>query len=361
MQQLHQQQIVESDSFEVANGLTSLAAFAASLRHLDIRGSIGMHAVIRALLGPELKIFRAGCSSEREICGSSRMQWALLFSSLPPDFVPGIALRCPDLQVLRLMTFTMTSLPPESNNSVDSSDLFSSVQFQNLRRLDLCCARGLDDTLFMTLIGASAKTIRSLNIRGCGRISDRSLLSLATSTRESLVHLNVSCCNFSEDCIRQLIVYCPRLKTLDLCYCENLRASLIEFLCRDDADFCPQLRMIGAGGLHLRDQEVLAICRKYSRTLEHLGIGSCEVTDQGLNALARLPHLKRLSAHNLRNVSLAGWQALRRQSSSLEEIDAEGFAEISDEMEPEQIDALEEWFETMQYSYSDSDPESDCN
>lgn len=347
---------LESLSFDSCPGLC--AKLAQSLRRLNIRGCNALHQQLPELVGPSLRYLHAGWMSECED-GLDPYEWSRVF---PSGLFSQICERSPNLTVLRvpgyiLMPRNRGSMEDRAAILADYTMLGVISSLSRLQRLDLCCAQLLPDNS-MLLIVDGCKRLSDLNLRICQRLSDRSLLGIAEGLAGTLRRINVSCCNFTDRSVRALMMRCRLLRVLDLCYCSSLSADLVRFLC-SDASFCPRLKMLGVGGLDVGDEEMALVCEKYGDTMEHLGVGSASrLTDVGLMRLARIPRLRRLSAHRLSSVSAAGLIAFCSQAESLKAIDAE-HATFATPPTIGEEESLNTCLAARPYSYNDSDTESD--
>mmetsp|Transcript_26081 Transcript_26081/g.81323 ORF Transcript_26081/g.81323 Transcript_26081/m.81323 type:complete len:618 (+) Transcript_26081:45-1898(+) len=325
-----------------------LPTLARSLKSLNIRGCSALHAQLPAMLGSKLKRLEAGWLSESD---PERVfkEWTGIF---PEHIFRTISGRCPNLVVVRFPGYALHCGQPEQvvvqRLLPNYADIGGVGSLRGLLRLDLSCAQLLEDPAIVRISGG-CKRLRSLCLRCCVNVSDRGLQAVADNLGSSLAHINISCCQFSERVVRRLIIRCRGLLSLDLCYCKGLSRNLVGYLCADPA-LCPQLTMIGAGGLDISDAEVEAMCRKYTGTLEHLGMGKAVVTDMGLLHLAGLPHLRRLSAHQLSRVSAAGLTELCLRAPCLTDVDAEE-CEYTPTPGPQELEALLKCLEERPYDY----------
>lgn len=344
------------DQLSFAKSPDLQAALARSLCRLNIRGCSVLHVQLPAMLGAKLQHLEAGWLGEAD---EERVwsEWTRIF---PSHIFQHICRRCPSLRVLRFPGYTLYSGQPESTVVAllnEYADIGRVGSLRQLLRLDLSCAQLLEDPAVVK-IATGCKQLRSLGLRCCENVTDRGLTAVADNLGNSLVHINISCCQFSERVVRRLIIRCRGLRTLDLCYCRGLGPGLVGYLCADPA-LCPQLRMIGAGGLDLGDEEIRAMCRKYTQTLEHLGIGAAaRLTDAGLRALAALPRLRRLSAHQLQRISVPGLISLCLDAPRLTDVDAEN-CEFSPTPGPSELEALQKCLKDRVYDYNVCDDESD--
>mmetsp|Transcript_45602 Transcript_45602/g.141369 ORF Transcript_45602/g.141369 Transcript_45602/m.141369 type:complete len:605 (-) Transcript_45602:64-1878(-) len=344
------------DGLSLGRAPDVLAALSRSLRRLNIQGCGALHASLPAMVGAKLQHLEAGWLSEND---GDRV-WAEWTRIFPRQLFRQISAKCPALVVLRFPGFALYNGQPEAEVPPllqEYGDIGRLASLRQLQRLELSCAQLLEDPA-ITKIATGCRRLRSLGLRCCENVTDRGLLSVADNLGGSLAHINISCCQFSERAVRRLITRCRGLKTLDLCYCRGLGAGLLSFLCADDA-LCPQLRMIGAGGLDVGDAEMAAMCRKYRGTLEHLGIGAAaRLTDAGLALLAELPHLRRLSAHQLQGVSAAGLTSMCLRAPCLTDVDADG-CDFKPPPGPEELEALQRCLAERAYDYDARDEESD--
>jgi len=333
------------------------AGLSRTLRRLNIAGCGALHGQLKSLIGEPLRHLHAGWLSEscQEDLFGLWIQSPLFFQNLCNRY------QCPNLMTLRVPGFELRQRRLVSKFGEDLvrlqyEHILWVATFGNLRRLDLPCCGLLQDDVLSQIVVACSK-LRSLNVRACELLTDKSMLAVAQSMGPRLVHLNVSCCRFSDPAMRGVVAACSHLKTLDLCYCPALSADFVAYLCGDPS-LCPGLRMLGAGGLNLGDAELEAICAKYPN-LVHLGMGSAtRVTDAGLRSLARLPGLRKLSAHRLERVSVQGIIELCERSPSLRAVDAEEYEGWRSAPYAE-ITRFEKCLEERKYDYDESDGETE--
>ena len=94
-------------------------------------------------------------------------------------------------------------------------------------------------------------------------------------------------------------------------------------------------------------------------SLEHLGIGAAaRLTDAGLQELAGLPRLRRLSAHRLQRISVRGLIQLCLSAPALKQVDAEG-CEYTPSPGPEDLEALRRCLSERPYYCHEADDESE--
>lgn len=332
-------------------------ALSQSLRSLNIRGCGPLHRALPSVIGAPLRHLEAGWLSEMD----EQRDWDLWPRVFPRRLFQQVCRKCPNLVTLRVPGYALLGETMNaqllSQLAADYRGIAEVATLRGLRRLDLCYTQALGDDAVVR-IAAGCSRLRSLNLRCCTELTDRALLAVAQHLREVLVHINISCCEFSERAARRLVTNCRHLKTLDVCYCPQLKPAFVAFLCADPA-LCPQLRMLGAGGLDVGDAELGAICDKY-RDLTHLGIGSAKrLTDAGLHQLTRLTGLRKLSAHQLSGVSCRGLIELCERAPGLQRIDAECCSFSSPAQSDEDFFKLSNFLAERRYSYDDSDSETD--
>eukprot|EP00927_Polykrikos_kofoidii_P061760 TRINITY_DN56596_c0_g1_i1.p1 TRINITY_DN56596_c0_g1~~TRINITY_DN56596_c0_g1_i1.p1 ORF type:complete len:494 (-),score=70.42 TRINITY_DN56596_c0_g1_i1:375-1769(-) len=334
------------------------ATFAQSLRRLNVRDCRMLHRELPSILGSPLRHLEAGWLKENDDSRDMN-SWVRIF---PRRLVHTICHRCPSLVTLRVPGYILVSRGTNAQERraaiEDFDDLFLLAGLKQLHHLDLCCVQHTPLGVF-TRIAHGCTALRNLNLRCNQSLTDGDIIAISQSLQRSLSHINISCCDVSEEAVRQLVVRCPGLLTLDLCYCRNISIGIVAFICAD-ASLCPRLRMLGIGGFDVGDEEVVQLCAKFSSSLMHLGIGSASrLTDEGLRCLANLPHLRRLSAHRLSGISARVLADVCTRAPALVAIDTEG-SEFSPEPTPEEQKTLKQVLDRLPYSY-DSDTESDMD
>eukprot|EP00873_Tetraselmis_striata_P039103 jgi/Tetstr1/459367/TSEL_004747.t1 len=211
--------------------------------------------------------------------------------------------------------------------------------FTSLTELDLmCCYRAVTDVQLERLEAATC--LRSLNLRGCDRLTPAGLAHLTRFT--ALESLDVGCLSALRDDTLGALSRLPHLRALDVraapaltdggllhlsrlttldslsfAHCHNISAHGVEDLLRYDNPL-PRLRVLDLSwGPKLRDTALLPIAKLTAlQTLRLRNSGA--VTDDGLDILAAmtsLTHLDLSSCHGLTNAGLArlaSLTALRR-------------------------------------------------
>jgi len=333
------------------------AALARSLKRLDVRNCTTLIPALPNILGRGLQVLKAGWLWE-----SDKLDWDAWTSMFPRHLFRQICRKSPNLTVLRFPGYALYNGQPEHRMRPlleDYAEISGVGGLRELRRVDFCCAQLLDDPVVVS-IARGCSRLRNLGLRACDNVSDIGLLAVAEHLAGTLVHINISCCYFKEASVRKLVYRCRGLRSLDLCYCKGLNSSLINYLCSDTA-LCPALEMVGAGGLDLGDAEVAALCKKYGEGLVDLGVGSAaRLTDRGLENLAKLPRLRKLSAHQLRGVSADGLRDFCQKAPSIKAVDADG-CEYTPAPVPAVLRALELCLSELPYDYSVSDGEENSD
>lgn len=340
-----------------------LPGAALRLRRLNIRGCYFLHQSLPALLGPGLQSLEAGWLSEHRE-DRDMVAWSEVFAV---DLFNSIGQRAPNLRLLRVPGFilSMTGMRSRLGDTMQHrmaryESIGSLSALSRLRRLDLSFAAFMSDGPMLRIVQGCPR-LRSINVRACQHLTDRSIQAIAAHLGSGLVHINASCCNFSDGAVRQLGQACPSLKTLDLCYCHRLSHDFVNALSASPS-LCPHLSMLGAGGLDVGDEEIQQLCTKYADSLTHLGIGSStRLTDVGLQHLARLPKLRRLSAHRLRGITITGLLDFCNRAPSLVAVDAdecEYFVEASTIENPR---LLQRRLAELPYSYDTEEAETDVS
>jgi len=333
------------------------AALARSLKRLDVRSCIKLMPDLPNLLGPGLQVLKAGWIREND-----EIDWDKWTKIFPRHLFRQIFQKSPHLTVLRFPGYALYNGQPEHKMRPileDYAEIKGVGGLRELKHVDFCYAQLLEESAVISIARGCSK-LRKLGLRACDNVMDAGLLAVADHLAGTLVHINISCCYFTEATVQKLIYRCCGLRSLDMCYCKGLSSDIVTYLCSDDR-LCPVLEMVGAGGLDLGDAEVAALCTKYGEGLVDLGVGSAvRLTDVGLRLLAKLPHLRKLSAHQLRGVSAEGLLDFCSSAPCIKAVDADG-CEYTPKPLPEKLEALECRLRELVYDYSASDGEDDSD
>jgi len=200
--------------------------------------------------------------------------------------------------------------------------------------------------------------LESLNLSGCYNLTDSSLEGVFIRDLSSLKELNLSLCkDVSDQSMQRISTSCKNLEVLDLAGCTKItNASLMSIShlknlrklnlrsCRQISDrgiehlcclYCQQHR-VAIEELCLQD------CQKLTdESLKHISLGlsnlkkinlsfCISVTDTGMKSLARLPSLNHLNVRSCDNVSDIGIGYLSESSHKLKELDVSFCANITD-------------------------------
>jgi len=200
--------------------------------------------------------------------------------------------------------------------------------------------------------------LESLNLSGCYNLTDVSLEGVFVRDLPNLKELNLSLCkDISDYSMQRIATSCKNLEVLDLAGCSKLtNASLmsishLKYLRKLNLRSCRQISDRGIEHLcclYCQQREVvieelcLQDCQKLTdESLRHVSVGlpnlkkinlsfCISVTDTGMKSLARLPALANLNVRSCDNVSDIGIGYLAESSHKLKELDVSFCTNISD-------------------------------
>ncbi|XP_024887630.1 F-box/LRR-repeat protein 7-like isoform X1 [Temnothorax curvispinosus] len=176
-----------------------------------------------------------------------------------------------------------------------------------LQSLDLSDCHGVEDSgLVLSL--SRMPHLGCLYLRRCGRITDASLVAIA-SYCASLRQLSVSdCVKVTDFGVREVAARLgPSLRYFSVGKCDRVSDAGLLVVARH----CYKLRYLNARGCEaLSDSATIALARGCPR-MRALDIGKCDIGDATLEALSTgCPNLKKLSLCGCERITDAGLEAL---------------------------------------------------
>ena len=211
-----------------------------------------------------------------------------------PATVGDVIKFCPHLRSLDL-----------SYSSIADADLenlakhLSTLTTLNLQGCDQLTDRSLQLLSFM------CPNLTDLNLSECPLFTDRGVEALFQGSRcKKLTHINLACCNISDNALQILANECPNLIFLSCEKCSLLSDNGVQAL-----SGCPGLNFLNLSGCHLITDEGLTTLSNWCNRLTQLDLGGCHfLTDEGVTALsencARLTELHLTECTHISDISL---------------------------------------------------------
>jgi F-box/leucine-rich repeat protein 14 len=217
------------------------------------------------------------------------------------------------------------------SNITNTGLLLIAWGLKKLKRLNLRSCWHISDQGIGHLAGLSKETaegnlaLEYLGLQDCQRLSDESLKHIAQGL-VSLKNLNLSFCISVTDSGLKYLSKMPKLEELNLRACDNISdigmAGLAEEGCCGleslDVSFCEKigdqaLQHISQGLYHLKS----------------LSLSSCQISDEGLEKLAKMKDLQVLNVGQCSKITDKGLEVLANELINLNSIDLYGCTKIS--------------------------------
>lgn len=201
----------------------------------------------------------------------------------------------------------------------------------NLESLSLSGCYNLTDTSLEGVFVRDLPLLKELNLSLCKDVSDQSMQRISTSCK-NLEVLDLAGCSKITNASLMSISHLKHLRKLNLRSCRQISDRGIEHLC---CLYCQQSE-VAIEELCLQD------CQKLTdESLKHISVGlrnlrkinlsfCISVTDTGMKSLARLPALNHLNVTSCDNVSDIGIGYLAESAHKLKELDVSFCANITD-------------------------------
>jgi len=201
--------------------------------------------------------------------------------------------RCTKLQYLDLTGCPMVS----SINIVRKHNQLS------LTYLDMSECSSLDDT-GLNMIMLNCPQITHLYLRKCSGITDAGVRSIALYCPQ-VRELSLSdCSEVSDYGVCELAKLGPSLRYLSVSKCPRITDTGVRQL----VSHCYKIRYLNLRGcVSITDSTVVSLTRSCTR-LRSLDLGKCEVTDAGLQQIAR--HLQQIRKVSVRGCGMVGDQGV---------------------------------------------------
>ncbi|KAJ1460790.1 hypothetical protein M885DRAFT_508216 [Pelagophyceae sp. CCMP2097] len=137
--------------------------------------------------------------------------------------------------------------------------------------------RNITDAALSAVADGCARTLRRLDVRGCGRVGDDSMRRVAAECSR-LEFLCVADCTKLTDASITAFARCAHLAHVDVGWLPQLTDFAVVALAA-----CPLVFFEGGCCRRLSDASIFALAN--CRSLKHIGLDGCGVTDAGVHAL----------------------------------------------------------------------------
>jgi F-box/leucine-rich repeat protein 14 len=191
---------------------------------------------------------------------------------------------------------------------------------KNLESMNLAYCSDLTDDSLVELARANP-SLNRLVLWGCYNTTNTTLEALAASCK-SMKSLNLKCCKKISDAGLMMLTTMTELEEVNLTYCRNITdLGLLKFL-----RALPKLRSLClAYCSSITDMSLLGIAR-CCPFIETLDVTQCNISDGGLQQLAKMPETMKLRDLNLtscQNVTSVGLSFLLRLTPQLKSVNVE--------------------------------------
>ena len=239
-------------------------------------------------------------------------------SSLSAEGVIGLAMSCPELEILDL-SFCL---------SIFDAAVASLVQCRALKELELSGNAQLTDAAFASLSEGCWPKMEILHLYGIRRLSDASISSLARAC-PSLVGVWLGSTNVTDEAVWTLCQLCPSILELYINDCPNvINRSLVaisEHLPSLTFLECERNEAITDDGI----EKLVAKCH----SIKELRICGCRlITDRSVLQIAdQCPNLEELDVHGNDHITAVSLEALGAKCLKLETVYMRGLWLVSRE------------------------------
>lgn len=227
---------------------------------------------------------------------------------------------------------------------------------KNLEVLELGGCSNITNTGLL-LIAWGLKKLKKLNLRSCWHISDQGIGHLAGLSKETEGNLQLEylglqdCQRLSDESLKYIAKGLTSLKQINLSFCISVTDSGLKFLSKmpklDELNLraCDNISDIGMAGLaedgscgiasldvsfceKIGDQALLHVSNGLYN-LKSLSLSSCQVSDEGLEKLAKMHDLEILNIGQCSKITDKGLQCLANELVNLQSIDLYGCTKIT--------------------------------
>lgn len=217
------------------------------------------------------------------------------------------------------------------SNITNTGLLLIAWGLKKLKRLNLRSCWHISDQGIGHLSGLSKETaegnlqLEFLGLQDCQRLSDESLKHIAQGLI-SLKIINLSFCISVTDSGLKYLAKMPKLDELNLRACDNISDIGMAYLAEEgncglsslDVSFCEK---IGDQALQHLSQGLFH--------LKHLSLSSCQIGDEGLEKLTKIPDLEVLNVGQCSRITDKGLEILAKELHNLQSIDLYGCTKIT--------------------------------
>ncbi|RKP08554.1 hypothetical protein THASP1DRAFT_11512, partial [Thamnocephalis sphaerospora] len=188
----------------------------------------------------------------------------------------------------------------------DVAAMMLSNHCAHITEVDFSYCQKITDAAMLALLPTHPR-LRELRLRGCFLITDEAFAAFPFANEYMRVLDITSCPLITDVAVQTVATRCPRLRSIDLGKCVQITNNAVRAL----LPLGRSLQSLHLGHCsQITDQAVILLAHRCMH-LRYLDLGCCvRITDASVEALARLPRLRRLGLVRCLSVTDAGIMAL---------------------------------------------------
>ena len=278
-------------------------------------------------------------------------QWSFTHRALRAAALIWILKRGIHLASLRLPTGVYIASERESIRETIAS-LALDGRLDKLESVSFNRCSYIRDADLVVVLSACYRSVKSIDIRGCGGLADCSLAVLIKQCTklESFapqgvepaaviseifqacrklrkINLGIFGYKLTDEMVKSVADYCPLLEHLGLAYCSAITDSAVKRV----AESCPQLQWISLNGIKVTDATVVLLCNR-CQLLKRVSLAQCSnLTDVVIMAVAeRLPGITHIGLSGITAITSNALETLASKCRQLKNIHLRNCHNVSD-------------------------------